>query len=411
MIGRGAMIVAALALAGGCSSEAESFSLRLTWSQPGEALACPTGGGVVASCATIPMSCDARVLVSIVPRAGGVAYHSHCYRLTGATDACALADLAIVPSSPIPNQMVKLQVAVWSEEQLAGLGLDPDACPEAPQFDDYGRPLVLAAPALVPALGGQILFPVGDRHVAEVELGCPRHDLLDLDSCRQGAPRIEATIRDPQSWASVPPELADLIDVRFRAPTANGKGGWDLSPGGVTPLVPSAGGELTWGGPLADEVPALGCLRVGFSEPRSTPAAICHDTAVTSGLLAVEGFVVRKALVDKLLAALGVADFPDAGLVLGIVVDDRNNRVAGAKVTVNDGTVEYPTVDFQHVGLDATSASGLFLSRDAPFDAVWQGTSASGVGDDHAARGGLIVGHISVVVVRLTPPIGGKQTR
>lgn len=224
-----------------------------------------------------------------------------------------------------------------------------------------------------------------------------------------GAPLLEATIRDPLSWASVDRALVDALDVRFGVPTADGKGGWNLGLGDLEPLTASAGGELVWSKRLAQAVPPLGCLHVLLSESRGTPTAICHDIAVADGTIDLDGFMVKKLLVNKLLFALGLADFPTQGLVLGVVVDEHNNRVAGARVTVSAGDLAYPTEDFQHVGLDATSASGLFLSTNAPFDATWHGQGASGVGDDGSARGGLIADHLTVVVIRLNTPIGGAR--
>ena len=186
------------------------------------------------------------------------------------------------------------------------------------------------------------------------------------------------------------------------------RSGWSLISNDLETLAQSVGGELVWTTRLEREVPALGCLEVDHSEPRSTPVAICRDTAVVDGTLRVEGYVVRKALVDLVLDALVLDDFPTTGVVLGIVVDHQNNRVEGARVLTSEGSVAYPTADFQHVGLDSTSSSGMFLSTSAPFGSVWRATHPGGVGDDGTARGGLITDHLSVVVIRLNAPIGGK---
>ncbi len=404
-----AAIAVALALVGGCSSEAETFALRLTWAQDGNQ-ACPHAADAAATCASIPISCDARVRIRITDAITDEVFYSRCYPLTGITDACDLRDLPLETSAPIPNRMAKVQVMVWSAAQLAVVpGLPADGCPDTAEFDRTGQPLLPVGPIPMPALGGEIYFPVGDRRVAEVELGCPRHDLLDLAACRMGAPLLQATVRDPLSWASVDRTLVDSLDVRFGAPTADGKGGWNLGLGDLESLTASAGGELVWSKRLTQALPNLGCLRVLLSESRSTPAAICHDIAVSGGTINLEGFMVKKTLVNKLLFALDLADFPPEGLVLGVVVDSHNNRVAGARVSVSSGELAYPTDDFQHVGLDSTSASGLFLSTDAPFDAVWHGQDASGIGDDGTARGGLIGDHLTVVVIRLNTPLGGAR--
>ncbi|HVV85943.1 MAG TPA: hypothetical protein VHE35_22945, partial [Kofleriaceae bacterium] len=406
----GALAAAALVTLAGCSSEAESFSLRLSWSQGGDQ-ECPPVGAASATCQSIPISCDARVLIRIVPdTAGGVPYYSHCYRMTGARDACALANLEIQPSDPIPNEMVKVQVAVWSEDQLAGAVLDDDGCPASVPFDLLGLPSLTATPpSLVPALGGEIYFPVGDRRGADVPLGCPRYDQLDTMACRIGAPTIEAGVRDPLSGASVPASDTGEIHVAFGPPSADGKGGWRLNVNELEPLAPQAGDPPTWTTRLQHAVPALGCLEVERSEALSTPAAICRDTMVNDGQLTVDGYVVSRSLVRKVMTALGLVDFPDKGLVLGLVVNERFQPVAGAKVSVSSGTIDYPLDDFQTVGLDSTDPSGVFLSEDAPFDATWHAIDPSGIGDDGSARGGLIVGHVSVVVIKRQPHVGGAQ--
>ena len=411
-----ALVLAGAAMLSGCRSEAESFRLRLTWLQDG-ALGCPAADGAEATCSSIPMSCDARVLIRIVPdEIGGVPYYSQCFRLTDPVDACALADLDILPSA-IPNEMVRVQVAVWSEEQLATVPvsqLGDNGCPENLFFDGSGQPLVqVEEPFPVPALGGEIYFPVGDRREAEVRLACPRHDWLDLEACRLDKPFVHATIRDPSSWATVDPVEADKIEVRFGAPMPDGAGGWTLG-AGLEFLERAPGSEgAVWSKRLEGELPdSVGCVEVFLREPGTTLAATCQDVAVVDGEVEVSGFVVRKGLVDRVLRALALDDVPAEGLVVGIVVDHLNVPVAGARVTVSPATpIAYPTDDFDHIGLNATSSTGIFLATEAPFDTGWSAMTASGVGDDGRARGGLLADHVTVVIVRMNPPLGGGEAR
>lgn len=405
---RRALATLALALvAGACSSEAESFTLHLTW-RAAAPYACPTDLDGFATCAQIPISCGARVLVRILPRdEGGLPYYSQCYQLEEATDACALAELGILPSQPIPNEMVRVQVAVWSDAQLGG-----GECPEDVAFDDFGNPSFagVADPLLVPALGGEIYFPVGDRREARVPLACPRPDQLAVDACR-GNPIVYATVREPLSFATVVPDIADRIDVNFGAPVPDGVGGWTLHTG-LERLVRATGAsDAVWSRRLEQDVPAVGCVETSLSETSATRAATCQDAVDHDGRVDVTGFVVRKSLVAQLLRALDLADVPSTGLVLGVVIDHLNRPVAGAKVTVAPTTpIAYPTAAFDHVGLDSTSSTGIFLSTDAPFDTAWSATDASGVRDDGKARGGLITDHVSVVIIRLNAPLGARES-
>jgi hypothetical protein len=407
---RAAALAVALAFAlAACSSEAESFRLHLSWQQGG-ALACPTGDDGVASCSSIPITCDARVLVRIAPSAeGGVPFYSQCYRITNATDACALGGLSIVPSSPIPNEMVRVQVAVWSDEQLLGKPLADNGCPEDVAFDVTGKPSTqVQDPALVPALGGEIYFPVGDRREALVPLACPRHDWLDLPACLD-KPIVRATVREPLSFATVTPAVADQIDVRFGAPRPDGEGAWTLG-ADLELLVRAAGSsEAVWSNRLVGAAPdPTACAEVLLRETQATLAATCQTTVIADGSLPLTGFVVRKTLVAELLHALELDDVPASGLVLGVVVDHLNRPVAGARVGVTPASeIVYPTATFEPSGLQVTSATGIFLSTAAPFDAGWSAVDPSGVGDDRSARGGLIADHVTVVMIRLNPPIGG----
>jgi hypothetical protein len=400
-----------VALVAGCRSEAESFGLHLTWD-----VDCPTGGDATTTCGDIAVTCDAHALVRIVPdEPGGLPYYSQCVALVGAADACALAELPIVPSQPIPNQMVRVQVAVWSDEQLRGRAVGPDGCPEDVQFLLNGRPNPnIQDPQLVPALGGEIYFPVGDRYEARVPLSCVRHDLLAQEACRE-KPIIRATVREPLSFGAVQPEVADEIDVRFGEAMEDGEGGWDLDD--VEELVrPAGASDAVWSNRLIGELPdPVACVEVLLRETRATLAATCQASsaaAVSDNQLALTGFVVRKALVAELLHALRLDDVPTTGLVLGLVIDHRNRPVAGARVGVTpSSTIVYPSADFERADLDATSATGIFLSTTAAFDSTWSAIDVSGVADDGSARGGLIGDHVSVVLVRLNEPIGGGQAR
>jgi hypothetical protein len=86
--------------------------------------------------------------------------------------------------------------------------------------------------------------------------------------------------------------------------------------------------------------------------------------------LDLRGVYLEKAELDDLVSALELGSFPDEGLTLGIVVDEIGRPVEGAVVSASMGTVSYlleqPDLPDMFV-TGATSATGIFMSRDAPF--------------------------------------------
>lgn len=399
----GALAALALAAAVGCSSEAETFSIRLVFA-PGAPQACPHPPGAAPSCATVPMSCDARVRIRITDASGANQLYARCYRLERPNDACALRDVPLEASLPLVNEMARVQVMVWSEDQIAALAdrLADDGCPVTVPFDAFGRPK-LGDSALVPALGGESYFPVGLRRVAEVELGCPRYDLLDTAACRAGTPDIVATVRQVTPWSfleDVPPSM----QVRFATPFQDGEGVWQM-PSGIA-LVPSGGADRRWTAPLEGELPALACIEIDGDEVGAAKTVTCRDVTVSGGVIAAEGVAVFLDRQRDLVRLIGQAGFPVEGLVLGIILEANGLPAAGARIRSPEGVL-YPSADFTRIDEPATTSTGLFVSTTAGFATAWHAEGVGGIGDDGSARGGLLGNRLSVVVVRLNPRVPG----
>jgi hypothetical protein len=99
------------------------------------------------------------------------------------------------------------------------------------------------------------------------------------------------------------------------------------------------------------------------------------------------------------LSALGLMDFPEAGLTLGMVVDDQGKPVAGAVVSAGMGTVEYLTDQGSAFGPGATGKDGIFVSRNAIF-----GTEFSTGTGGPTGIGGLVAGRLTVVILQAGAP-------
>lgn len=400
-----ALAVVGLGALAGCDDSVR-FRLRLEW-QRGGAQACPTTTDGRYSCTALPLSCDVRVRVRIINTSDGQPHYSECFTIQNNADACLLADLPISPQ-PVPNEMVRVQVIVWTVEELVRSGIDltgTDGCPATTEFA-AGFPKLVGNPTEpenvpVPALGGETYFAVGDSPVATVTLGCARWDTLDAPSCQASAIPLEATIRDPRTFGSVLRMQASDMEVRFGEPVANGDGTYrvDLGPSFFTPALSyTPSGTLLWQGTLTDPPTGRRCLRVA-AQGVAAPTIACFEVPVGSPVRA-DGFLVGRVMLRDLLDLRMLSDLPEEGMVLGVVIDAAGQPVRGAVVSTTGATVVYPDDNLQTVGFAATDSRGYFLSTDAAFDSTWRAT-AGGLMSDGSTRGGLVDDHVTVVVVRL----------
>ncbi|MBK7078072.1 MAG: hypothetical protein IPH44_37980 [Myxococcales bacterium] len=391
----------------GCS-EPDQFGLRLTWTA-GPAQACPVGPTGVTSCTAIPMSCGARARLRIVDAVDDTrVYFTGCYDVPAGVDVCGLRELPIPAGVEIPNQMVRIQLLVWSTDALAEADLPDGAdCPVSGRFDVLGYPQPNKdLQDLVPALGREIYFPVGQRELATLEMGCADVAQLDTAECRARSLTVDATVAVPGSWRLLRPDEAGDLQVSFGATVERG-GDTLLLASQLTRLELVAGPDPRWQAELPGPIEGVRCLQVFEVAPGAIPVASCA-TAVTTeaGVLPVAGFWPDPVLIARVVtlvqAATGIEGFPPNGLVLGFVIDRNNQPVVGATVAPTFGTVRYPALTLDGWQADGTSASGIFVSTDALIGNRWP-TTAPGLVDDGAARGGGIANHVTVVVVHMDP--------
>lgn len=422
----GRLALAALAIVAGVGGltgcdDSVRFRLRIEWQRNGLAQACPTTGDNEYTCAAIPVSCDLRVRVRIVSASSGQTHYFECFTVQSDGTACQLADLAITPHS-IPNEMVRVQVIVWTEQEIVRSGVDltqTDGCPVTTEFNIGGLPRLGEDPTgqpvgvPVPALGGETYFSVGDSPVATVTLGCPRWDSLDAASCQQNAIPFEVSIKNPATFGSVDRMDADDMTVHFGqpvSPAGNGRYRVDLSEEFFTEAPDyTTSGSLVWQGTLFEPPTGTRCVRVDM-QGVAAPTITCFPIASTDPPIRVEGFLLDRDQVRALLILHTLQDLPPEGMVFGVVIDAAGNRVPGATVsTTGTAQVVYPADNLQTVGFTSTSSMGYFLSRDAPYESVWRANVPGGFMGDGDARGGLVDNHVTFVVIQLTgvvpPPI------
>lgn len=397
-----------LAILLGACSGADEFHLEISWSD-GPRQRCPLMNDA-GTCSLIPLHCDAVARLRILDAVDQQVLYTTCLDIpaSATNDLCGLRDLVLPPDIVLPNRMVRLQFLVWSRDQLVGVDLGDAECPQFGHFDVFGFPIVdmnLPPQVPTPALGREIYFPVGDREIAELELGCADIGQLDTDVCRNRTLRVDVGLVVPPSFRGGD-SLFDQVSLRFGSP-ATRQGVTSLPTTATTALTPiEVGGGWRWTatvpGPLPD---TLQCTQAQLTG-RVTPTASCgYPPTLVSGDVPVTAYVLEDALFDQLEAALG-RELPDSGVVVGFAVDRTNQPVTGAIISptgpgLDPVTVVYPDDTYTGLQSGGTNRDGLFLSLDAPISTVWR--AAAPGWRDTPAFGGVIQKHATAVVLMMDP--------
>jgi hypothetical protein len=82
------------------------------------------------------------------------------------------------------------------------------------------------------------------------------------------------------------------------------------------------------------------------------------------------------------------------------VLDSAENPLAGRVVTTTTGTVKYLNANRTGLVSGATSASGIFVSQDAPYNTDFSTTNPQF--QTITKPGGLIKGKVTIVVLQFT---------
>jgi hypothetical protein len=392
-----------LALAA-CERDAPALSIRYALSD-GPAQACPSQ-----SCSEIAMTCDAVLQVRIVdPDDPRVAYVSECIAVDNPANLCAIARADLPPHLQIPADRVEVQVAVYPRSMVEEDGVLK--CPSNLQFSGENLPVSVFP---TPAFAGRA-FVDGDDAQVVVELGCTDSSLVNDPSCQQENPiLVTASADDFDTRLFIPPALATQLSIRVGEPVARANPEapdeleWALDPGTTAPLPQSVFSPVPgWQGSVNLQFLDRACLQVLEEVPEATGSIMCRRVLATDTSIDLRGVRVARSTLTQILGALGLGQFPQRGLVLGMIVDHLGNPVAGATVIPSQGTISYLTGDRSATipGGSMTSSSGVFVSQDAPFDASWQV-----VADTFPVAqpvGGLVVGKLTVLVIALGEPPSG----
>lgn len=390
--------IAAIAL-GACGPDSTPFAVRLSLEfDRNHAQSCVSN-----VCESIPMSCDAMVLVRVVDAEDGSSYLNECTAIAGNQDLCGIGAVDL-DDRLIPNTMVRVQVAVWPASAL------PDGrCPTV-LFSDDGKARTDGTNDPPPAIAGEEFFEVGSASTATVTLGCIDELSLDTPECRGGGNvRVGAGVLDFDTNLSVSPTVQNLV-VSIGEPKLFG-GNWSLSSSETVVLERHViGGIPVWEGPEMGGVDLTfeeaACIQVFEDQtPDVTSTLACRPASAADTELDLNGVLVKKAAQELVKTALGGA-FPTGGIVIGRVLDETGQPAAGVTVepaeTSGPATVIYLSDDMTATTTGAvTTTSGAFISLNAPFDTTWQV-----MGEDVVEKqlGGRVTGKVTVIELQLMEP-------
>lgn len=354
--------------------------------------ACPS-----TDCQAIPMLCDAVMSIRIVdPSDASHAFLSQCVRVPAVpkNGMCALRSVDL-PPTPVPVRDLDVQVAVYSVDQvpLDPLTMEPAHCPETVAFNAVtGYPVEQPS---APSLGGHTYYHPGDDQVI-VTLGCT--DLPAINAACTVTPPglVSATVIDFDTRLPVtvgPQGVADHLWVSVGEPHML-DGGYVLDPRDALVLRLESEQTPRWTAPAPPAFSKYACVEVLEDVARSTPTLRCTQVA-PGALPTLTGTRLLRDTLDNVLKSLTLDDFPDQGITVGMVVDTLARGASDYVVTPSAGTVSYVSAT-SGPGGSKTDASGIFISRDAPFGTKF---SATGLSQTVPAVGGLVAGKVTVVIV------------
>jgi hypothetical protein len=356
-------------------------------------------------CANISLPCDAVMSIRIVepgadPGDTKARYLDQCVPVLRDTrnTLCALNSVSL-DSKPLPVRDLAVQIAVFPGSAAHDPKTGELMCPPVAYSQGSGFPI--EGPS-APALGRQVFYHPGDATV-DVKLGCTDVPAMQAgETCHNpAAGAATATVLDFDSQVPVPVGPggnADDLFVWSGEPHAFA-GSYVLQPADVVAMQLDDNGTSHWTAELAQSFKRYACVEV--LEDIAQTAATLHCASAADPITDLTGYWIRRETLQPILktaaAVLGDSVVPDTGLTIGLVVDGSALGVEGVAVrTSSPAHITY--LSKTGVGKDATFATGIFVSEDAPF-----GTTFS-VPGARPEIGGLVAGKATIVVLTMGAP-------
>ena len=407
MLRHAAAIAALSLLAPGCgpADELGPFAIRLTFDTQ-------LGGCSSDRCDSYKMTCGARLSVRIVDAANGELLGQVCEPIAASDSACDLGDLP--PGSNVffdlPPRQLRIEVAAWNQSVLDD---DPDLagdCPRTDIFDLKGIPLTTFTPQ--PAFAGAAFFDAASRRTeAIIPLACTDPFQLDTVECAPPLTQLTTEVDDVERLRPADADAASLL-VRAAYPRTRIV---DETTGETETIIDTAnayvlaresdqGAEFTT--LVNEEVSGNVCSLVLEQVPQATATAICGSTTGAAAIV-LESALLPKSVLDELLAAVGLAGFPEEGLVIGRVFDASTGApLSGISLLpagVDPSQVQYLNSSRTGTLGDQTFDNGYFIATGVPFGTSWQVSGGAPLSPARELTGGLIRGHVTVLPVPMAP--------
>lgn len=359
-----------------------------------------SGGGQVcgtSSCLDIKMACPSVLHLRILsPSDPTLPYVSICEPIpqNAGMDLCAIANIDLAPEN-LPRKPLEIQVTIWPLEAVLDENGMRDCQRTQVEFDAiYGFPTTPE-----PAFGGRAFYQPGDEETV-VTLGCTNVAAVNAPTCTgPESLDVTATMLEFENLPFlVTDSVGDGLFVAVGEPELiDGGPEFALIPDTTTPLTRTVQEPPTWGGGIKEEdaIDSIACLQSFEVDNPTTASLRCRMVGSAEANLEITGVRVSKTTVDQILGALGLMTFPVDGMTMGIVLDLNGTPIPGVTVTSTAGTIEY--INANRTGIapgNQTTASGIFVSRDAPFGTSFSVALTPAVGP---AIGGRVRDKLTVI--------------
>ncbi|HEU0037239.1 MAG TPA: hypothetical protein VFQ53_41800 [Kofleriaceae bacterium] len=367
----------------------------------------PANGGPqscnASTCDQVPMPCDSILSLRVLdPDHPETPYISICEPITPAKDLCSISKINL-PIVEMPRKTLEVQMTIWPASSIPIDDATGELnCLNTPVTFDAVDGFPVGAGG--PALGGRAFYHPGDDETV-VTLGCTDLQLVNAPTCAgTNTVPVTARVRDfellPFSVSSADADQLNvfigkpvLLDTEFELNPAQSRA-LDRVPGVVPPQ---------WSADVDLMFDSSACVQVLEDAPQSTTVVTCETLSPPITSVDIAGVRVTRESLQQLLTALGLAAFPEAGMTIGIVLDNNLKPAQGYTVTSTQGTVQY--LNGTRTGLATgtkTTASGMFVSLDAPYGTFFDAALTVPLGQQ---IGGRLLGKLTFIVFE-QPSIG-----
>lgn len=386
-----AALAASALCAAGCADD-PPIKLRYELSK-GPAQEC------AADCNSTQLHCKSVLSVRIIDPAHPEQrpYLSVCRSLVEKRPLCQIAQVRLVSEDELPRRRLAIQVALYNADDLE---IDSSGDPICPQDQPYAANGYAAPSKYRPAIAGMGYYTPGEEETV-VPLGCADVTLVQTLTCQgKNLVKLTASADDFDSGVYLQPPVADAVELKVGEPEQTSDG-FEIPLTSITKLERVVNSfPAAWSGERDRAFESSVCLIVQEDVAQSTPTVTCRLVNPGDASFDLRGLRLTRSTLQQVLTVLGEQQFPKRGLVVGMVVDHYGQPLPGVTVTPSlDGvSVEYLSAGRDRLIGSATSTSGIFISRNAPFTTSWSAPGTS------TAYGGLIADKVTVVILQADPP-------